>query len=102
MPKIVRRFKEWFTYDDAPLWLCFCRFIFVVSFLAFILSFCGPAILVGDPMGCLAYMEIILRTDISFFYIYIIIVLVTFTLTVISGIPVIRYEKKKMKKEINE
>ena len=102
MSKIISRFREWFRgYDDAPLWLCFCRFIFAVSSLACILSFFGPAILVGDLIGFFAYQEYI-QTDISFFYIYIVVVLVTFTLAVISGIPAILYEKKKMEKEINE
>ena len=55
------------------------------------------AILVGDPIGFMAYQEWV-QTDINFFYIYIVVVLVTFTSAVISGIPTILYEKKKMEK----
>jgi len=96
--RIAKRLRDWFMgYDDAPLWLCFCRLIFWVSSLACILSFCGPAILVeGDLIGVWAYQEWV-RTDISFFYTYIVVVLVTFTLAVISGIPTFLYEKNMEK-----
>jgi len=99
LPKIVKRFEEWFRgYDGAPLGICFCRLIFVVSTLAFIVSFFGPAILGGDLIGFWMYQEWSL-THAGF--LYIIVIVVTFTLTVISGIPTFLYEKrsKPMKNE---
>ena len=93
--EMVRRLEEWFKgYDDAPLWLCFCRLIFAVSALSFIVVFFGPAIFGGDQLGFLLYQEWTL-TNIGF--IYIIVIVTTFILTVISGIPTFLYEKKKMK-----
>jgi predicted small integral membrane protein len=100
LSKTVKRLKEWFKgYDDAPLWLCFCRLIFAVSTLAFIVSFFGPAILGGDLIGFWMYQKWSL-THAGF--LYIIVIVVTFTLAVISGIPSFLYEKKKMKLRENE
>lgn len=95
--KKAKRLGEWFRgYDDAPLWICFSRLIFAVSSLTFIVSFFGPAILVGDLIGFLAYQEWIILTHASL--LYIVVIVVTFVLAVISGIPTILYEKKKMGK----
>jgi len=92
---MVRRLEEWFKgYDDAPLWLCFCRLIFAVSALSFIVVFFGPAIFGGDLLGFLLYSDWAL-TNIGF--IYILVIVTTFILTVISGIPAFLYEKKKKK-----
>ena len=95
--KAAKRLGEWFKgYDDAPLWICFARFIFAMSSLALIVSFCGPAILVGDLIGFMAYQEWIILSHASF--LYIVAIAVTFILAVISGIPTILYERKKMEK----
>ena len=95
MPTTVKRLREWFKDDDAPLWLCFWRFVFAVSSLACVVTFFGPAILVGDVIGFFAYQEWIFTHA---HFVYIVAVVVTFTLAVISGIPAILYEKKKMEK----
>lgn len=88
---MVRRLEEWFKgYDDAPLWLCFCRLIFAISALSCSISFFGPAILGGDLISFWLYQEWAL-TNIGFLY----ILVTTFILTVISGIPTFLYEKKK-------
>jgi hypothetical protein len=95
LPKVVKRLGEWFKgYDDAPLWLCFCRLIFAVSVLSFIVLLFGPAIFGGDLIGFWMYQDWSL-THAGF--LYIVVIVVTFTLAVISGIPTILYEKKKMK-----
>ena len=95
MSKIVKRLGEWFKgYDDAPLWLCSCRLIFAVSVLSFIVSLFGPAILGGDVIGFWMYQDWCL-THAGF--LYIVVIVITFTLALISGIPTILYEKKKMK-----
>jgi len=92
---MVRRLEEWFKgYDDAPLWLCFCRLIFAVSALSFSVVLFGPAIFGGDQLGSLLYRDWAL-THAGFPYILVIVT--TFILTVISGIPTFLYEKKKMK-----
>lgn len=97
---MVRRLEKWFKgYDDAPLWLCFCRLIFAVSALSLIVLFFGPAIFGGDQLGFLLYQDWVL-THAGF--LYRIVIVVTFTLTVISGIPTFLYEKKKMKEMKNE
>jgi hypothetical protein len=91
----MERLGEWFKgYDDAPLWLCFCRLIFAVSSLSFIVSLFGPAILGGDVIGFWMFQDWCL-THVGF--LYLVVVVVTFTLAVISGVPTILYEKKKMK-----
>lgn len=93
LPRIVKRLAEWFKgYDDAPLWLCFCRLIFAVSALSFIVLFFGPAIFAGDVIGFWMYQEWSL-THAGF--LYIVLIVITFILTVISGIPTFLYEKKK-------
>lgn len=100
LPKTVKRLREWFRgYDDAPLWLCFCRLIFAVSALAFTVSLFGPAIFGGDLIVFWMYQDWAL-TDAGF--LYIIVIVVTFTLAIISGIPTFLYEKKKMKLRKNE
>ena len=93
----LKRLREWLGYDDGPLWLCFCRFVFAVSSLACVLTFCGPAILVGDVIVFFAYQEWIF-SHAHAHLVYIVAVVVTFTLAVISGIPAILYEKRKMEK----
>ena len=90
----MKRLREWFKDDDAPLWLCFCRLVFAVSSLACVLIFCGPAILVGDVIVFFAYQEWIF-THTHAHLVYIVAVVVTFTLAVISGIPAILYERKE-------
>jgi hypothetical protein len=91
---MVRRLEEWFKgYDDAPLWLCFCRLIFAVSALSFIVLFFGPAIFGGDLLGFLLYQGALTHAGFP----YILVIVTTFILTVISGIPTFLYEKKKMK-----
>ena len=100
MSKTVKRLGEWFKgHDDAPLWLCFCRLIFALSILSFIVSFFGPAIFGGDLIGFWVYQEWSL-THIGF--LYMITIVVTFTLAIISGIPTFLYEKKKTKRMKNE
>ena len=86
-------------YDGTPLWICFCRFVFAVSALAFIVSFFGPAVLGADLIGFLAYQEWIL-THASF--LYMVVIVVTFTLAVISGFLTIIYEKKMAKSNEKE
>jgi phosphotransferase system glucose/maltose/N-acetylglucosamine-specific IIC component len=98
LSKAVKRLGEWFRgYDDAPLWLCFCRLIFALSALSFIVSFFGPLILGGDLIGFLMYQWSVTHAGL-----YIIVIVVTFTLALISGIPTFLYEKKKMKLRKNE
>lgn len=100
LSKTLQRLREWFKgHDDAPLWLYFCRLIFAVSALAFIVSFFGPAVLGGDIMGFWMYQEWSL-TNAGF--LYIVVIILTFTLAVISGIPTFLYEKKRMKPVENE
>jgi len=95
LPKIVKRLKEWFKgQDGAPIWLCFCRLIFAVSALSFIVSFFGPAIFAGDMIGFWMYQEWTL-THAGF--LYILVIVATFTLALVSGIPTFLYERKKMK-----
>jgi hypothetical protein len=96
LPTIVKRLGEWFTgYDDAPLWLCFCRLIFAVSALSFVVWSFGPAVLGGDLIGFWIYQQWSL-THAGFLYIA--VTVVTFALAVISGIPTLLYERKKLKK----
>ena len=91
----MKRLEAWFKgYDDAPWWLCACRLIFAVTYLAFIVSFFGPAILSGDPMGFWLHQYWAVTHGGS---LYTVAIFVTFTLAVISGIPSIVYERKRMK-----
>ena len=97
MPKMVKRLGEWFKgRDGAPLWLCFCRLVFAVSALSFVVSFFGPAILGGDLIGFWTYQDWSL-THAGF--LYIVVIVVTFALAVISGIPTFAYERKRMKRK---
>ena len=99
MSKTVQRLKEWFRgYDDVPLWLCFCRLIFALSALSFIISFFGPAILWREVIGFWVFQDWAL-THAGFLYIAVIVV--TFTLAVIFGVPAFLY-KKRMKPIENE
>jgi len=100
LSKKIKRLKNWFSgYEEAPLWLHFCRLIFAVSTLAFIVSFFGPAILSGDVIGFWMYEHWALT---SAGLPYIVLVVVTATLAVISGIPASLYEKERMKRTENE
>lgn len=100
MPRIVKQLAEWFKgYDDALQWLCFCRFIFAVSVLSFIVLFFGPAILGGDLIGFWMYQD---WTSTHAGFLYIVVIVVTFILAMISGIPTLLYEKKKMKQAENK
>jgi hypothetical protein len=99
LPKIMKQLKEWFKgYDDAPLWLCSCRFIFAVATLSFIVSFFGPAILSGDLIGFWLYRN---WTVTHAGFLYTVVTVVAFTLAVISGVPTFVYERKRMK-ELDE
>jgi hypothetical protein len=100
LPKIVKRFEEWFRgYDGAPLGICFCRLIFVVSTLAFIVLFFGPAILSGDVIGFWMYQHWAL-TYAGFQYI--VVIVISFTLAVISGVPTFLYKHRRMRQAENE
>jgi type VI protein secretion system component VasK len=93
---MVKRLAEWFRgYDDAPLWLCFCRLVFAVSVLSSIVSFFGPAILGGDLIVFWMYQDWSLAHA---GFLYVVAIVVTFTLAVISGIPTILFERKKMRR----
>lgn len=95
LTKVVKRLKDWFKgYDEAPLWLCFCRLIFAISTLAFIISLFGPAILGGDVIGFWVYQHWTLTYA---GFPYIVIIVTTFMLAILSGIPTIRYERKRMR-----
>jgi len=99
LSKTIKRFKEWFKgYEEAPLWLSFCRLIFAVSTLAFIVLFFGPAILSGDVIGFWMYQHWSL-TYVGFPYIAIIVA--TFLLALIFGIPTFMHEWKRIE-ELNE
>src|SRR4030067_179910 len=90
LSKTIKRFKEWFKgYEEAPLWLSFCRLIFAVSTLVFIVLFFGPAILSGDVIGFWMYQHWSL-TYVGFPYIAIIVA--TFLLALIFGIPTFMHE----------
>ena len=96
--KMVMRLKEWLKgHDDAPLWLCFCRLIFAVSVLSFVILFFGPAILGGDLLGFWMYQDWS-STHVGFLYVALIVI--TFALALISGIPTFVYERKRMR-ELN-
>ena len=94
MSNMLRRLKVWFKgYEEAPLWLCFCRLVFAVSTLALIVLFLGPAILSGDVMGFWAYRHWAL----TFVGLpYIVFVVATFIIVVISGVPTFLSERKRM------
>jgi len=99
LSKTVKRLKDWFKgHEEAPAWLRFCRLVFAVSTLAFIVLFFGPAIISGDVIGFWMYQHWAL-TYAGFPYIAIIVA--TFMLAVISGTLTFLYERKRMK-ELNE
>lgn len=102
LSKTVKRLKEWYKgYDEAPAWFRFCSLVFAVSALAFIVVLFGPAILGGNIIGFWVYQNWALTFA---GFPYIVIIVVTFMLAVISGIPTLRYQFKKMRKlkESNE
>jgi predicted small integral membrane protein len=100
LSKTVKRLKDWFKgYEEAPVWLCFCRLIFAVSTLAFIVLFFGPAILSGDVIGFWMYQHWAL-TYAGFQYI--VVIVISFTLAVISGVPTFLYKHRRMRQAENE
>jgi len=81
------------------VWLCFCRLIFAVSTLAFIVLFFGSAILSGDVIGFWMYQHWAL-TYAGFQYI--VVIVISFTLAVISGVPTFLYKHRRMRQAENE
>lgn len=94
LSKMVGRLKDWFKgYEEAPAWLSFCRLVFAVSTLVFILLFFGPAILSGDVIGFWMFQG---WGSTYAGFPYMVIIVVIFMLAVISGIPTLLYEWKRM------
>jgi predicted small integral membrane protein len=87
--------KDWFRgYDEAPARIRFLRVVFAFSALAFIISFFGPAILSGEIMGFWMYQDWALTyAGLT----YIVIIIATFMIAIVSGIPTLRYEWKRMR-----
>jgi hypothetical protein len=91
--KTVSRLKEWYRgYEEYPAWLRFRSLVFAFSILAFIIVFFGPAILGGDVLGFWMYQR-----EVQFSFLYLVVIVVTFVLAVVSGIPIFRYEFRRMK-----
>jgi hypothetical protein len=91
--KTVSRLKEWYRgYEEYPAWLRFRSLVLAFSILAFIVVFFGPAILGGDVLSFWMY-----QTEVQFRLLYLVVIVVTFVLAVVSGIPILRYESRRMK-----
>jgi phosphotransferase system glucose/maltose/N-acetylglucosamine-specific IIC component len=68
--------------------------VFAFSTLAFIISCFGPAILSGEIIGFWMYQNWALTYA---GFTYIVIIIATFMIAIVSGIPTLRYEWKRMR-----
>jgi hypothetical protein len=95
LAKTSARLKEWFKgYEEVPAWLAFCRLVFAVSILAFIVLFFGPALLSGNVLGFWLYQGWVFTYA---GFPYIVITVAAFMIGTISGIPVFWFEWKRIK-----
>jgi uncharacterized membrane protein YcjF (UPF0283 family) len=92
---MVIRLRDWFRgYDEAPARIRFLRVVFAFSTLAFIISLFGPAILSGAVIGFWMFQDWALTYA---GFAYIVVIIVTFMIAIVSGIPTLWYEWKRMR-----